>query len=150
MADAAATASQAASAFRLADVEPGDTIPPLVAEPVTRLQLALFASAAADSNPIHVDDAAARAGGLPGAIVHGMLTMAFLGRLLTRSVPLASIRALEGRFVAMAFPGDAITCTGTIVGKSVEAGEQRVEIELAAQNQRGTKLLAGKASVALA
>ena len=46
----------------------GDTLPAFTAEPITRLQLALFAAAAADHNPIHVDDDAARAGGLPCAI----------------------------------------------------------------------------------
>ena len=130
-------------------VEAGDRLPLLVAAPVTRLQLALFASAAADPNPIHVDDAAAQAAGLPGAIVHGMLTMAFLGRLLTRAVPLRAVRALDGRFVAMAFPGDTITCTGTIAGKSIEEGERRVAIDLVAQNQRGEPLVTGKAIVAL-
>jgi acyl dehydratase len=78
-----------------------------------------------------------------------MLTMAFLGRLRTLSVPLRDVRALDGRFVAMAFPGDTITCTGAIVAKSIEHGERRVEIEIAAQNQRGERLVAGKAIVAL-
>ena len=78
-----------------------------------------------------------------------MLTMAFLGRLLTRAVPLSAVRALDGRFVAMAFPGDTITCTGTIAGKSMEEGERRVAIDLVAQNQRGEPLVTGKAIVAL-
>jgi acyl dehydratase len=145
----ALVANGEAGRLRFDDVGVGDALAPLTAVPVTRLQLALFASAAADPNPIHVDDAAAEAAGLPHAIVHGMLTMAFLGRLLTQSVPLRDVRALDGRFVAMAFPGDTITCTGAIVAKSIEHGERRVEIEIAAQNQRGERLVAGKAIVAL-
>jgi len=147
--EATRTASREAATLRFDALEAGDRLPAFVAAPVTRLQLALFASAAADPNPIHVDDAAAQAAGLPGAIVHGMLTMAFLGRLLTRAVPLSAVRALDGRFVAMAFPGDTITCTGTIAGKSMEEGERRVAIDLVAQNQRGETLVTGKAIVAL-
>jgi acyl dehydratase len=147
--EAACTTPREVAAVRFDALEAGDALPSLVVAPVTRLQLALFASAAADPNPIHVDDAAARAAGLPGAIVHGMLTMAFLGRLLTRAVPLTAVRALDGRFVAMAFPGDTITCTGTIAGKSIEEGERRVAIDLVARNQRGEPLVTGKAIVAL-
>lgn len=147
--DPTRTAARETAAMRFDALEAGDALPALVSAPVTRLQLALFASAAADPNPIHVDDAAAQAAGLPGAIVHGMLTMAFLGRLLTRAVPLRAVRGLDGRFVAMAFPGDTITCTGTIAGKSIEEGERRVAIDLVAQNQRGEALVTGKAIVAL-
>lgn len=127
----------------------GDTLPAFTAEPITRLQLALFAAAAADHNPIHVDDDAARAGGLPRAIAHGMLTMAFLGRALTRCVPQSSIRSLEGRFVAMAFPGDVVTSSATVTAIAVVDGELRAELALAAKNARDETLLTGKASVAV-
>lgn len=132
----------------LGTIVPGTAIPPFVAPPVTRLQLALFAAAGADPNPIHLDDAAAQASGLPRAIVHGMLTMAFLGRLLTRQFALASVRSLEGRFVAMAFPGDTITCTGTVCGSSAHDAGRVVDLDLAARNQDGVTLLTGKARIA--
>ena len=129
-------------------VVPGTVLPPFVAPPVTRLQLALFAAAGADPNSIHLDDAVAQASGLPRAIVHGMLTMAFLGRLLTRQFALSSVRSLEARFVAMAFPGDTITCTGTVSGCATKSGKRIVELDLAARNQDGVTLLTGKACVA--
>lgn len=47
---------------------------------LTRADLVAYAEASGDSNPIHVDDAAARAVGLPGVVAHGMLT---LGRAMT-------------------------------------------------------------------
>ena len=125
----------------------GDALPVFAAEPITRLQLALFASAAADHNPIHVDDDAARAGGLPRAIAHGMLTMAFLGRALTRWVPQSSIRSLDGRFVAMAFPGDVVSSSATVTSIAIVDGERRAELALVAANARGETLLTGKASV---
>jgi acyl dehydratase len=42
---------------------------------LTRADLAAYAAASGDSNPIHADDAAARAVGLPGVVAHGMLTL---------------------------------------------------------------------------
>ena len=131
---------------RFDDVMVGDELPPLVKPPITRLQLALFAGASGDHNPIHVDDAAARTGGLSGVIAHGMLDMAFLAQLLTLWVPQRSIRMFNARFVAMAYPGDVISCTGKIVGKS--GADHTVELELAAANRRGEKVLTGKATVA--
>jgi acyl dehydratase len=39
-----------------------------------------YADASGDRNPIHLDDEAARAVGLPGPILHGLCTMALAGR----------------------------------------------------------------------
>jgi len=39
-----------------------------------------YADASGDPVPIHLDDAAAQAVGLPGIIIHGLCTMAFCGR----------------------------------------------------------------------
>jgi acyl dehydratase len=39
-----------------------------------------YARASGDHNPIHLDDEAARAVGLPGRILHGLCTMALAGR----------------------------------------------------------------------
>jgi acyl dehydratase len=50
---------------------------------VRREDLARYAAASGDTNPIHLDDAVARSVGLPGVVAHGMLTMALAGRALT-------------------------------------------------------------------
>lgn len=134
---------------RFADIAVGDAIPDLARPPLDRTQLALFAGASGDHNPIHLDDAQARAGGLPGVIAHGMLSMAFLGQAVTRWVPQSCLRALSTRFVAMAFPGDAITCRGVVTRKFEAGGEKLVELELSAFNQDGRQTLAGTARVAL-
>jgi acyl dehydratase len=139
----------AAAKPRFDELAVGDAIPSLASAPVSRVQLALFAAASADHNPIHLDDDAARAGGLPGTIVHGMLTMAILSRLLARWVPQRDVRALSARFVAMAFPGDVITCSGTIAAKRQADGENQVDLDLVARNQNGENVLLGKATVAL-
>jgi acyl dehydratase len=55
--------------------------------PVSRLGLALYCGASGDHNPIHVDIDFAKAAGMPDVFAHGMLSMAWLGRLLTNWVP---------------------------------------------------------------
>lgn len=42
---------------------------------LTRASLVAYADASGDQNPIHQDEAVAKAVGLPGVIAHGMLTM---------------------------------------------------------------------------
>ena len=120
------------------DIKVGDAIPALTKPAISHLQLALYAGAGAD-----------QAGGLPGIIAHGMLPLGFLGELLTQWVPQKQVRSLSARFVAMAFPGDVVTCSGRIAGKREEAGEKLVEVEIVAQNQKGETIQSGKATVAL-
>lgn len=134
---------------RFEDINVGDAIPAMTKPAISHLQLALYAGAGADHNPIHVDDEAAKAGGLPGIIAHGMLPLGFLGQLLTQWVPQRQLRSLSARFIIMAFPGDVITCSGRITGKREAAGEKLVDLEIAAQNQAGETIQSGKATVAL-
>lgn len=131
------------------DIKVGDAIPAMTKPAISHLQLALYAGAGADHNPIHVDEEAAKAGGLPGIIAHGMLPLGFLGQLLTQWVPQRQLRSLSARFIIMAFPGDVITCSGRITGKREVAGEKLVDLEIAAQNQAGETIQSGKATVAL-
>ncbi len=132
-----------------ANLNVGDQIPDMVKENISRTQLALFAGASGDHNPIHLDDEEAKSGGLSGVIVHGMLTMAFLGQALTGWVPVSRVRSWNARFVAMAFPGDTITSKGVIVEKVSEDGEDRVKLDISAENQNGEKILVGSAVVAI-
>lgn len=131
------------------DVQIGDSIPELVRTSVTRDNLRDFAAASGDHNPIHLDDGAARATGLPGIIIHGMFNMATLGRLLSNWIPQARVKKFSTRFTAMAFPGDRVTCTGVVTGKRSGDGANTVELAIAAHNQNGDRLLSGKATVAL-
>jgi len=135
--------------MRFEDIKVGDAIASVTKPAISRLQIALYAGAGADHNPIHVDEEAAKLGGLPGIIAHGMLPLGFLGQLLTSLVPQKQIRSMSARFVGMAFPGDVITCIGKITGKREEAGAKLVDLEIAAQNQKGENIQLGKATVAL-
>lgn len=70
-----------------------------------------YAEASGDHMPIHLDNDVARAVGLPGIIVHGMCTMAFVSRAVTSAVAggdPARLKRLGMRFARPVFPGDEI------------------------------------------
>ncbi len=141
------TGAVAEATFDIGALAEGDELPPLDLPAIDRVQLALFAGASGDHNPIHLDDERARAGGLPGAIAHGMLNMAFLGRLLTQRFPQRTILGMGGRFAALAFPGDSITCRARVKTVDREAG--RLGLDIVAENQDGRAIITGWATIAL-
>ena len=77
-----------------------------------------YAEASGDRNPIHVDkDFAKNMAGLPGIIVHGMCTMAFVSKAILDeacgSDPLL-LRRIKVRFSKPVFPGQTITTRGWV------------------------------------
>lgn len=131
-------------------VRVGDEITPYTTAPITRHILALYCGASGDHNPIHVDIDFARKAGMPDVFAHGMLSMAYLGRLLTDWVPQDRLRSYAVRFAAITHVGDAVTCRGKVVEKFEQDGERRVRLELTTSNQAGEIKLKGEAVVALA
>ena len=132
---------------RYDDVQVGDTLPELDAGTVSRLTLALYCGASGDHNPIHVDIDFARSAGLDDVFAHGMLSMAYLSRLVTGWVPQRAILSLSTRFIAITHVGDRITCTGTVLEK---LPQRRVRLALTARDQSGTVKLSGEAIAELA
>jgi acyl dehydratase len=65
---------------------------------VTRADLVRYAGASGDHNPIHQDEAVARAVGLPGVIAHGMYTMALAARAVTAWFPGAEVVSFGCKF----------------------------------------------------
>lgn len=130
-------------------VQVGDALPSLALPPITRTMLALFAGASGDHNPIHIDIDFARAAGLPDVLAHGMLSMAWLGRLLTLWAPQRNLREFGVRFTAMTHVGERITCTGRVAKKLERDGERLVQVEVKATNDAGEVKVAGEALIAL-
>ncbi|BCF87516.1 MULTISPECIES: MaoC family dehydratase [Paraburkholderia] len=131
------------------DVKIGDTLPPLTLEPVNRTTLALFAGASGDHNRVHIDTDYARKAGMPDVFAHGMLSMAYLGRLLTSWVDQRQLREFGVRFVGITHLGHEVTCTGRVVDKFEAHGERRVKLEIQTANQYGEPRVVGEAVVAL-
>jgi acyl dehydratase len=105
---------------------------------VTRDQISAYAEASGDHNPIHLDDDAARAAGLPGVIAHGMLGMAQLANFVVAYAgDYRRLRRLRCRFSGMVLPGDTITFSGRVAGEE----DGLVRLELNAENQKGERVL---------
>ncbi|MEB3020858.1 MaoC/PaaZ C-terminal domain-containing protein [[Mycobacterium] crassicus] len=130
-------------------VEVGNELEPLELETISRTTLALFAGASGDHNPIHIDLDVAQSAGLADVFAHGMLSMAYLGRLLTNWVAPESIRDYGVRFAAVTPVNATPTARARIVALDTVDGERRATLELSVTLADGTVTLAGDAVVAL-
>lgn len=133
----------------MTDIQTGTQIPELVLPPVTRFSLALYAGASGDHNPIHIDSDFAKEAGMPDVFAHGMLSMAYLGRMLTNWQPQAKLRKFGNKFAAITQLQDAITCSGKVVEMLEHNGETVARCEIHAVKQNGDQTLVGEALVAV-
>lgn len=124
-------------------IEVGTQLEPLTVEPISRATLALFGGASGDHNPMHIDIDVARSAGMDDVFAHGMLSMAYLGRLLTNWVPQERIRSWNVRFAAITPIHGQPTCTGRVVA----VADGVATVELAVTLADGTVTLTGDAVV---
>ncbi len=120
----------------------GAELAPLELPPVSRATLALFAGASGDHNPIHIDIDAAHAAGESDVFAHGMLSMAWLGRLLTDRLPQARLAAWTVRFVAKTPVHAQVTCRASVA----EIGPDQLVLDVRAELADGTVTLRGTAT----
>ena len=115
----------------------------LKSAPIGAVELALFAAASGDHNPLHLDPDAARSAGFERPVVHGMLTMALAGRLFTQRFGAGCVRSLQTRFSGVALVNDVIELVATLQG--VEEGVARYALRGATAG--GTGIVTGAARV---
>jgi len=130
-------------------LEAGRELPPLTLKPVDRTTLALFCGASGDHNPIHIDIDFARKAGMPDVFAHGMLGMAWMGRLLTRWAPQSRLRRFDVRFQGITHLGNIITVRGRVAEIVELNGERCARVEVSNSNQYGQVKIAGEALIAL-
>lgn len=100
----------------------------------TREQIAAYAEASGDHNPIHLDDEFARSVGLPGVIAHGLLQMGIAATVAAETAGGPQhLRRLFVRFAGMVEPGDIVTFSAKKNGEG--------KLELSAVNQEGETVL---------
>lgn len=115
----------------------------LRSEPVTPVQLALFAAASGDHNPLHLDPAVAQRAGFERPVVHGMFSMAVAARLFTHRFGPGCVRLLQTRFTGIALVGDVLEMSATLQG--VEG--DRAHYAVRGATGAGGELLTGSAQV---
>jgi len=125
----------------------GDLIPEIKKPPISRATLALYAGASNDDTDIHIDSDAAKAAGLGDVIGHGMLSMAYLGQILTRNFQPSEIIEFGTRFTNITHLRDELVCTGEVIDVYEEAEQRRVKLKLLVTNQEGDVKLEAEAIV---
>jgi len=135
------------TATKLASLAVGDAIPELRIAPVSRTTLALFAGASGDHNPIHLDIDIAKKAGLGDVIAHGMLVMAWVGRMLTDFVPQSTLTSFGVRFNAITRIGDTLVCRGRVAEILDEGRSVRIEVQ--ASDENGDVKVIGDAVIAI-
>ncbi|MFQ5521868.1 MAG: MaoC family dehydratase [Candidatus Methylomirabilia bacterium] len=131
------------------DIQVGDEMPALAKPPLQRIQLTRYAGASGDFNPIHVDEEFAKAAGMGGVFAHGMLSMGFVAQSITDWLGAGSVKTLGVRFAGLVRPGDVVTCKGRVVAKSSKDNQHLIDLEVWAENQKGEKVVTGKATASL-
>jgi len=127
----------------------GDALPALRLPPLTQGTLERYAQASGDHAAVHLDASYARTMGFPGVIAHGLLVMAYLGRMLTGWQEASRLRSFSCRFVAVALLGDCLECTGVVAAVREEGGQRLADLELAVRDQHAALKLSGRATVRL-
>jgi acyl dehydratase len=131
------------------DIEVDSEIPALVKFPTT-MQLVKFAGASGDYYQIHYDKDFAQASGLPGVIVHGWLTLSFLGQMITDWMGEGgTLVKLSGSYRGMNPVGEDIICSGKVTRKYIEDNQHYVRVEVWAENPQGERTVSGSAVVML-
>ncbi len=130
-------------------VRVGDELPALAKTPIDRVQLARYAGASGDYNPVHVDEVYAKSVGMPSVYAPGMLIMGSLGQLISDWARGGQLRKYSVRFIKIVWPGDTVVCKGRVTDRYGEGGRYFVEADLWAENQKGELLIKGQAQVQL-
>jgi acyl dehydratase len=135
--------------WTIEDAEVGRELPEFVVERLSRTDLVRYAGASGDFNPIHHDEGFAQAAGNPSVFGHGMLTAGFLAKCLTDVVGPEGLRRYQVRFATRVWPGETITCRGTVTRVYHEAGEDRIDGEVQATTPDGGVAVRGTFTAAL-
>jgi acyl dehydratase len=119
--------------------------PPREFGPLTRQMFARYAGASGDLNPMHYDEELARSAGYPSVFAQGMFSAALLAGFANDWLGAPNVRRFGVRFREQVWPGDVLTCTGTVTEVSEESGADRLTVELTATRQTGGVAITGTA-----
>lgn len=118
---------------------------------LTRKDLVAYAAASGDHNPIHYNDAAASAAGLPGVLAHGMLTLGVAASAVEEwAGDPHLIKEVSTRFSRpVVVPGDG-EANLEIIGTAGEVDAERIRVDIAVLHESKGVLTRARALVARA
>jgi acyl dehydratase len=110
-----------------------------------------FAAVNDEFVPIHMDDEAGQAAGYPSAFGMGNLQWAYLHNLLRQWLgDDGRILNVSCQFRSANVKGQVVTAHGIVTAVRDEGAERIVELDVWTEEQNGTKLAPGVATVAIA
>ena len=121
----------------------GENLPDLIVGPISRTNLALYAGASGDHNPLHIDTDYANRIGLPDVIAHGMLIMGYLGRVLTNNMNQNQVLEYGVQFSSITNIGDVLCCSGFVKEISGNKSNKILKLELNVKDQDNDTKLKG-------
>jgi acyl dehydratase len=131
------------------NVEVGQELPPFVREtgfPVWNR----FAAVNDEFVPIHMDDEAGKAAGMPGAFGMGNLQWAYLHNVVRDWLgDDGTILTMQCQFRAVNNKGQTVTARGRVAAVREEADGIHVDIDVWTEDQNGSQLAPGRCSVLL-
>jgi len=129
-------------------VQVGDEAPVLT-HTLTRADLAQYAGASGDFNPMHVDEQAAKQAGLKGVFGHGMWSAGVMATAITNWVGIGNMRRYNVRFLKPTWPGEELSTRVRITGKRSDGDVYLIELDCSLANGAGEVKVAGEAEVEL-
>ena len=131
--------------LRYDDVQVGDAAPP-IDHKLTRTDLVMYAGASGDFNPMHHDEVAAQAAGLPSVFGHGMFSAGLLATAVTNYVGIGNLTSYRVRFTKQTWPGETLR---TAVAVTEKRPGNEIVLECALVNENGEAKIQGEAVAVL-
>lgn len=133
------------------DVEVGDELPPVVKGPMSPMHVMRWSAAIENWHRIHYDRPfAVEHDKLPDIVVNGSWKQHVLVQLVKDWAGVDGwLWKIRFQFRDKDLPGDTITATGKVTGKTLRGGLGLVDCEIRLINQRGVVSTVGEATAVL-
>ena len=97
---------------------------------------------------IHTDEAWARAKGFRAPLAQGMMSTAYVSKMMTRFLGAGFVKGgtLSMAFMKPVYAGDRLTVCGVVKEKRAEGAATRVVVDVWCENQEGERTAAGTAT----
>jgi acyl dehydratase len=120
--------------------------------PLTRTDFVRYQGASGEFHPLHHDEPYANSCGFPSVFSLGMLHGGLLAGVLVDWFGAESVRRYSMRFLDQCWPGDVLTCSGTVtaVWPGTSAGDFFADVALTCVRQTQAVAVAATACVAIA
>ncbi len=133
--------------YRISELEVGHS--ESFASVITAEMMEQFLAISGDVNPLHLNEPYAKAQGLKGRVVYGMLTASFYSTLVGVHLPgkFSLLHSIEIQFSKPVFVGDALIINGKV--SEVDERFRHIVVKAGIKNQNGESISRAKIKIGL-